>query len=117
MKYEVKVYETAPGRSPFDEWINNLKDAEAQITIDLRIGRVKLGNLGKCESVGGGVYELKNYVGPGYRVYFGLIGLTVVLLLCGGDKRTQKKDIKRAQKYLQDFKSLGVKDGKKSSKH
>ena len=65
--------------------------------------RVEEGNFGAHESVGDGVFELKEYYGPGYRVYYGLIDSTTVLLLCGGDKSTQKQDIKRAKAYWADY--------------
>jgi putative addiction module killer protein len=66
--------------------------------IEKRLQRVKFGNLGDYRSVGEGVCELKIDYGPGYRIYFGQIGLTIVLLLCGGDKSTQEQDILRAKK-------------------
>ena len=81
---------------------------KAEAAIDLRLGRVKRGNFGQCELLGGGVYELKIDFGPGYRVYFGKTGLRVVLLLCAGSKRSQRKDIERAKKYLQDSKTRGL---------
>jgi putative addiction module killer protein len=68
-----------------------------------RLRRVELGNLGDYRSLGAGVYELKIDYGPGYRIYFGQIGLTVVLLLCGGDKSSQDQDISQAKKYWRDY--------------
>ena len=64
-----------------------------------------LGNFGDAKSVGSGVHELRVDHGPGYRVYFGRVGDTVVLLLCGGDKTTQAKDIDRAKSYFEDFRA------------
>ena len=72
--------------------------------IRTRLDRVALGNLGDCEPVGEGVSELRIAFGPGYRVYFAQDGDTIVLLLCGGDKSTQVKDIKRAKEYWADYK-------------
>lgn len=66
--------------------------------------RMQLGNLGYCEAVGEGVSEMKIDLGPGYRVYYGVIGRTIVLLLCGGDKKTQDKDIRRALEFFRDHK-------------
>ncbi len=60
------------------------------------------GNLGDTKSVGGGVRELRVHIGPGYRVYFAQLGPIVVLLLCGGDKSTQKRDIERARRFLRE---------------
>jgi putative addiction module killer protein len=70
----------------------------------MRLGRAQLGNFGYCEAVGEGVSEMKIDLGPGYRVYFGMIGRTIVLLLCGGDKKTQNKDIRRALEFFRDHK-------------
>ncbi len=61
------------------------------------------GNLGDCSVVGAGVYEMRIHFGPGYRVYFGQEGTHIIVLLCGGDKSTQAKDIKRAQEYWADY--------------
>ena len=69
----------------------------------MRLDRIKLGNLGDYRSVAQGVFELRIDYGPGYRVYFGQVGLTIVLLLCGGDKSTQQQDIGKAQEYWRDY--------------
>lgn len=70
-----------------------------------RIDRLRFGNFGDCKSVGSGVFELRIPLGPGYRVYFGLVGTEVVLLLGGGDKSTQQKDIKACQQYWTEYKN------------
>lgn len=80
-----------------------MRDIKAKTKIAQRLNRLNLGNLGDYKSVGGGVYELRIDYGSGYRIYFGQIGTTIILLLCGGDKRTQAKDIEIAQKYWQDY--------------
>ena len=105
---QIEMYKTSAGKCPFDEWLQDLTDYKAEAAIDLRLGRVKRGNFGQCELLGGGVYELKIDFGPGYRVYFGKTRLRVVLLLCAGSKRSQRKDIERAKKYLQDSKTRGL---------
>jgi putative addiction module killer protein len=69
----------------------------------LRLDRVKLGNLGDYRSVGEGVFEFRIDYVPGYRIYFGQVGLTIVLLLCGGDKSTQEQDIRKAKEYWADY--------------
>ena len=66
-----------------------------------------MGNFGQCEPVGEGVFELKIDFGPGYRVYFGKIGAKCILLLCGGDKSSQKNDIQKAKTYFKDYLSRG----------
>jgi len=81
----------------FDEWLSNLADQKAQAKIVSRIERLGLGNPGDVKPVGAGVSEMRVAYGPGYRVYFKQTDKTVVLLLCGGDKSTQEKDIKRAK--------------------
>lgn len=105
--YEIEIYETVSGKLPFSEWLEHLGDIQARAKIRIRIERLKLGNLGKCESVGGGVFELKIDFGPGYRVYFAHVGKKIVLLLCGGSKRTQKKDIEFAKVFFEDFECRG----------
>lgn len=82
-----------------------MRDASAQIAIAVRLARVRLGNFGDSKSVGAGVRELRIGVGAGYRVYFGRDGEAVVILLCGGDKGSQKRDIETAKEYWADYRS------------
>jgi putative addiction module killer protein len=82
----------------FDEWLNELQDVEGRARILARIRRLGLGNAGDVAPVGSGVSEMRIHYGPGYRVYFIQSGKVLVLLLCGGDKSTQDKDIKEAKK-------------------
>ncbi|ERT09021.1 hypothetical protein M595_1002 [Lyngbya aestuarii BL J] len=102
---EIQRYVTSDGTIPFDEWYNSLRDRKAQAKIKLRLERVALGNLGDYRSVGEGVCELRINYGSGYRVYFGQIGSTLVILLCGGDKSTQQNDIRKAIDYWIDYRS------------
>lgn len=81
----------------FDDWFDNLKDKKAAIKIQVRIDRAEDGNFGDHHSVGGGVSEMRIDYGPGYRVYYTVRGQVMVVLLVGGDKSTQEKDIKSAQ--------------------
>lgn len=104
MGYTLKIYEASNGTEPLTEWLNSLKDQKARIAIRMRLDRMKLGNFGYCEPVGEGVSEMKIDLGPGYRIYYGMIGRTIVLLLCGGDKRTQNKDIRNALEFFKDHK-------------
>lgn len=102
---EVRFYQTATFEQPFRDWLRGLGDRQARHRIEARITRVARGNLGDVEPVGEGVMELRIDWGPGYRVYFAQIGQMIVLLLCGGDKRTQRKDIKRAKEHFDDYKT------------
>ncbi|HYL89910.1 MAG TPA: type II toxin-antitoxin system RelE/ParE family toxin [Burkholderiales bacterium] len=88
---ELHYYQTPERRLPFDEWLTALGDQQARAR--------------DVEPVGEGVMELRIDWGPGYRVYFARLGRVVVLLLCGGDKRTQDNDIKRAKDYFRDYKA------------
>jgi putative addiction module killer protein len=87
----------------FDVWFSRLKDRQAMVRIAARIDRLALGNPGDVRPVGAGISELRIDYGPGYRVYFVQRGSTVVVILCGGDKRTQAADIKRAVKIAADW--------------
>jgi len=80
-----------------------LKDIKARAKIVTRLDRLALGNFGDCRSLRGGLFELRIDWGPGYRIYYALLGRTCVLLLCGGDKRKQSSDIRRAVEYLKDY--------------
>lgn len=80
----------------YREWFDGLRDREARARIDARIRRLSLGNAGDVKPVGGGVSEVRIDYGPGYRVYYQQRGPLLVVLLCGGDKRTQNSDIRRA---------------------
>jgi putative addiction module killer protein len=93
----VEHYKTVTGRDLFGEWITALKDTKGQFAILRRIERLENGNFGDHEYVGGGVSELRIAVGPGYRVYYGEESSVIILLLCGGDKSTQNKDISLAK--------------------
>lgn len=100
----IKYYKTKEGKTPFLDWLNSLKDIKSRAKIRIRLDRVRLGNLGDHESVGGGVSELRINYGPGYRVYFGMEGKEIVLLLTGGDKKTQGRDIKKAKVFWDEYK-------------
>ena len=82
----------------FRSWSAGLRDVKTVARIDARLRRVEMGNLGDVKSVGGRVSEMRIDYGPGYRLYFTRRGFELIVLLCGGDKRTQAADIKRAQK-------------------
>ena len=105
MAFELRFYQTSTGGQPFVEWLQGLDDRQARARIEARLARVAVGNLGDVETVGNGVHELRVDWGPGYRVYFSRHGKVIIVLLCGGDKRTQSKDIKRAKAYCEDYKA------------
>ena len=109
--YEVEYYKTPEGKEPFGEWIAEL-DAETRARIDARLKRVEGGNLGDWGPIdgSGGVDELRFKFGPGYRIYFGRKGNVIVILLCGGDKSTQKKDTLKAKGLWADYKSREVRN-------
>ena len=102
---EVIVFRAQGGRVPFEEWLDDVDDKKAVARILARLARVRQGNLGDCKSVGEGVSELRVDYGPGYRVYFGQKGRTLVVLLCGGDKRTQDRDIRLAKQHWREYKT------------
>jgi len=81
----------------FRDWLSQLADVNAAARVQARIDRLALGNAGNTKSVGEGIHEMRIDYGPGYRVYYTWRGRVLVILLCGGDKRTQDKDIKRAK--------------------
>ena len=87
----------------FAAWFAALRDREARARITVRIRRLSLGNPGDVKPVGSGVSEMRIDYGPGYRVYFTRSGDTVVVLLCGGDKRTQDRDIARAHELAREI--------------
>ena len=99
----VEIYQNKQGRRPFEAWVNRLRDQRAQTAVENRIRRFSLGNLGDYKPIGEGICELRIDIGPGYRVYFRRIGQTIILLLCGGDKRSQRRDIERAKQFWNDY--------------
>ena len=101
---EIRVYQTPNGREPFNEWLISIRDTETQARIRARLERLEDGNLGDCQSVGEGVFELRIHSGAGYRIYFGQRGNTIILLLCGGDKSSQRRDIEQAKTYWLKYK-------------
>jgi putative addiction module killer protein len=94
----IEVRQTAE----FSRWLHRLKDAEAAARIVARLRRMEQGNPGDSRSVGRGVMEMRIDYGPGYRVYYVQRGTEIAILLCGGDKRTQDQDIKRARRLAEE---------------
>jgi putative addiction module killer protein len=100
---ELRVLVTEEGQEPFNEWLTSLRDIKTRAKIRVRLDRISLGNFGDCHGVGEGVQELRIDYGPGYRIYFGQKGTSIVLLLCGGDKSTQTKDIETAKRLWNEY--------------
>ena len=103
MAFEIRRYRTAAGGEPFTQWLSDLADRQAQARILVRLERLEVGNFGDSRFLRDGVSELRIDWGPGYRVYFGRDGRTVIVLLCGGDKRKQDTDIEKAVALWQEY--------------
>lgn len=99
----IAIYETDHGARPFKDWLDSLRDKATVARINARILLIQFGNFGDAKSVGSGVMELRLTFGSGYRVYYALDGDKLVVLLTGGDKSSQDKDIKTAHEYWSDY--------------
>lgn len=108
LQTEILEYVNEDGKNVFHEWLRSLKDTAARARIRVRLNRIRLGNFGDCKSVGSGVSELRVDYGPGYRIYFGRDGNKTVILLCGGSKKTQPKDIKLAQQHWAEYQRKSI---------
>ena len=101
--FEIEYYITAKGDKIFKEWLEGLRDVNGRARVRVRLDRARLGNLGDHKHLDQGVWELRIDYGPGYRVYFAKSGNRLVLLLIGGDKGSQRRDIETAIAYLHDY--------------
>ncbi len=101
--FEIRHYVTATGKNIFADWFGSLGDPKTQARIAARIDRISAGNFGDSKPLRNGICELRINWGPGYRIYYAMMGRTCVLLLCAGDKRRQSADIERAIDYWNDF--------------
>jgi putative addiction module killer protein len=99
---KVREYLTAAGRSPFRDWLDAL-DTATNARVQARVLRFELGNLGDHKPVAVGVWEARLAFGAGYRIYFGKRSTGIILLLLGGDKSSQKEDIRRAIRFWRDY--------------
>lgn len=102
---EVREYVAANGKAPFSSWIAKIRDRQVRARIRTRVSRIRVGNFGDCKPIGEGVFELRLQFGPGYRVYFGREHEQLILLLCGGDKGTQDRDIQRAKEMWNEYRT------------
>ena len=100
---KLQIYQHSNGRVPFTEWLESC-DQKTQARIQARLTHLAGGNFGDWKSIGEGVFESRFHFGAGYRIYFGIVGNTIILLLCGGDKSSQTRDIERAKTYWQNYK-------------
>lgn len=106
----INEYTDDKGNSPYAGWLGKLRDKKIKAKIMIRVDRMELGLFGDVKPIGDGLSELRINYASGYRVYYGKEGNQVYLLLCGGDKSTQMKDIKLAKKYWQDHKRRNKND-------
>lgn len=97
------IFRTESGSEPYVDYVDSLKDREGAAKIWVRVARAESGKLGDHRSVGHGVVELRIDSGPGYRIYVGLHGKELIVLLCAGDKGSQDKDIRRAHGYWDEY--------------
>ena len=104
---EIRAYQDTAGSKPYADWLEGLTDNKTKARIVARVNRIAAGNFGDCKPLRDGVQELKIDFGPGYRVYLSKQGPVLVMLLCGGDKCDQSRDIERAIAYLKDWKQRG----------
>ena len=100
---EIREYVNRDGKAVFTEWREKLRDRHARKIIMVQTDRLEMGVTGNCKSLGDGLHELRIHYGPGYRIYFGNTGKHIILLLCGGNKGSQQRDIKRARQYWKDY--------------
>ncbi|MGE4266344.1 MAG: type II toxin-antitoxin system RelE/ParE family toxin [Deferribacterales bacterium] len=96
MSYRISICQNEDGKEPFNEWLSTLEKS-IKLRILRRLDRIAMGNFGDHKQIDGNVYELRFFFGSGYRIYFGKDGETLVVLLCGGDKSSQNKDIETAR--------------------
>jgi putative addiction module killer protein len=89
MEYEIEKTEV------FDMWLKQLRDRKAVLAITARLDRARLGNFGDVQAVGAGISEMRIFLGPGYRIYYTIRNTRIIFMLCGGDKSSQQKDIKK----------------------
>ena len=104
-RYEIEVYRTADDVAPFQIWIEDLRDKVAKTKLTARLIRAQGGNLGDWKEIKGakGLFELREHSGPGYRVFFSIVGQTIILLLAGSTKQDQERTIAKAKDYLADY--------------
>ena len=103
--YAVEMYRTPTGKVPFREWLDSIRDPDSVDRIDARLARVREGNLGDYRDLQGGIAELQLFFGPGFRIYFSREQRRLILLLAAGSKTTQKRDVRLARAYYEEYKT------------
>lgn len=101
-KFEVITFKTSRNKEPFNDWLYSL-NKETRDRVFNRISRIKNGNFGDHKNLGFGIFELRLDFGSGYRIYFGREDHKIIILLCGGNKKTQNKDIEKAKQYWEEY--------------
>lgn len=109
MIYKIIHYKTENGVDVFAKWLDKQRDARAIARTLARIECMGDGNFGDCKALEAGVWELRIDIGQGYRLYYSIIGKEIVVILCGGNKRSQNRDIARAVEYLDEYKRRKIK--------
>jgi putative addiction module killer protein len=100
---EIDFYITPDGKNPFKEWYESLKDKRAKLEVGRRLDRAAAGNSGDHKTLVEGLMEMKITYSPGYRIYYTETDERIIVLLCGGTKKTQPQDILKAKGYLEDY--------------
>ena len=101
---KILLYKERSGKEPFTEWHKSLRDTQAKGRILRRLRMLEQGHRGDYKALGAGLFELRFFFGSGYRVYYGEDGVDIIIILCGGDKASQRRDIDKAQSYWTDYK-------------
>jgi len=101
--YLIRKYKRANGRIPYDEWFNSLRDTGVKARLLKRLDKVQLGNLGDWKYISDGVFELRENFNKGFRIYYGMEKRRMIILLCGGSKSTQVRDVRKAKQYWREF--------------
>lgn len=111
MKYDIEEYQTINGKSPFSEWLFDLKDVLAQARLVARVDRAAHGNFGDWKPLtdADGVFEMRENYGPGYRIFYSIVGRKIILLLAGSTKKDQNRIIAKAKSFMAEYKARGKK--------
>lgn len=101
---EIIIYDSENGKEPFIIWLKSIKDSVTRARIKSAVLKLSKDNFGDCKRINNDILEIRLHFGSGYRIYFSNLGNIIILLLCGGDKSSQSKDIEKAKLYLKNYK-------------